>query len=846
MLTPLKKKAKHMKSQNKFLLSSVTLAVLTLMSQAQAAEAEAQAAATATTPAAAPAATPAKDSVAAELQTVVVTGVAGARGVRKLDSAFSITTANEEQLKAASPSSTADVLKLVPGVYAEATGGQSGANIEVRGFPSGSDSPFVSVQMQGNPIYPVPTLSFFEGSSAFRLDDTIERVEVLRGGPSTIFSDGQPGATMNFILKKGTDTPEGTIRFTTGTGELRRVDLFYGAKIGEGWYGSVGGFYRTTHGVRDSGFPSDDGHQLTATLTRKLDQGELTVYARSTDDKNAFYTGVPLISANEGRGISAFPGFDPLKGTLMSNEMRRFTVEAGPGRTLNYDLGDGRGLKATVFGAEFDQTINGWNVSNKFNRFDGDMNTIAMFTGNNPLTMGAYKAAAIASANGDAAVLAAAGRPATSAAATYLTGGAAVPDSTQVVQAGLWAVAKKLKSFTDELRVSREWIQNNTVTVGAYFANYTSEDEWYLGSSHLMTAVPNASLINVRLNNGVVVSNNGKEGPVFFAPNASYDGSNTAFYVSNEWKVNDRVKVDAGVRRERQKISGSVSNLVSGDTDANPLTVYNNGTSMPSGAYTALSRKDTATSFTVGGNYKLTKDSSVFARANSGHTFIAFDTLRNAGTQANVDDRSQNPTPTVKQFEVGFKTVGALYSAYINAFHTQFDGIAFQQILANGSILNSVSGSKGTGLEFEIAVRPVKNLTLSLTGDYQKSEYKDNPATAGNDVQRQPKLQFRFTPTYKIPLGDDNSLKLYATYTSIGARWADQANTQYLPSYRTIDAGALYAIGEKIEVRLAGTNLSNELGLTEGNSRLTGASSGPINARPLFGRAVEASLLYRF
>ena len=153
---------------------------------------------------------------------MVVTGTASSRGTRKIDTSFSITTATEEQLKSASPSSTADVMKLVPGVYAESTGGQSGANIEVRGFPSGSDSPFVSVQMNGNPIYPVPVLSFFEGSSAFRLDDTIERVEVLRGGPSTIYSVGQPGATMNFILKKGDDTPEGTVRFTTGTGSLRR------------------------------------------------------------------------------------------------------------------------------------------------------------------------------------------------------------------------------------------------------------------------------------------------------------------------------------------------------------------------------------------------------------------------------------------------------------------------------------------------------------------------------------------------------------------------------------------------------------------------------------------------
>jgi hypothetical protein len=49
----------------------------------------------------------------------------------------------------------------------------------------------------------------------------------------------------------------------------------------------------------------------------------------------------------------------------------------------------------------------------------------------------------------------------------------------QVVQAGLWAVEKQLKSFTDELRVSKEIFKGNTVTVGGYFADYSSHDVWY-------------------------------------------------------------------------------------------------------------------------------------------------------------------------------------------------------------------------------------------------------------------------------------------------------------------------------------------------------------------------------
>ncbi|WP_020653357.1 TonB-dependent receptor [Massilia niastensis] len=824
-------------------LSAIALAVLALGAHCQAVAQETGAA-----PATAAQAAPAlPTAVEKEIQQVVVTGTASASGTRKIDAAFSITTATEEQLRMAAPTSTADIMKIVPGVYAESTGGQSGANIEVRGFPSGSDSPFVSVQLNGNPIYPVPVLSFFEGSSSFRLDDTIERVEVLRGGPSTIYSVGQPGATMNFIMKKGGDTAEGNIRFTGGTGNLRRVDGVYSGKLAEGWYGMIGGFYRITDGVRKSGFPADDGGQLSASLTRKLDQGELTLYARATDDKNAFYTGVPLISSNEGRSISEFPGFDPLTGTLMSKEMRNFTVEAGPGRTLNYDLGDGRGLKSTVFGAEFQQNLNGWQVSNKANYFDADLNTIAMFTGNNPLRAGEYLSSAIAAANGNAAALAAAGGVlATGGAMTYANGGGAVDPNQQIVQAGLWAVEKKLRSFTDEFRVSRDIGADHTLTAGAFVANYSSDDVWFLGNSHLMTATPQARLVDVRLNNGAVVSNKGKEGNIFYAPVASYNGDNTAFFIADEWRLSERIKLDAGFRREKQRLSASISNLGTVDPDNNPLTLYNNGTSMPNGSFSGLSREDSVNSFTVGGLLKLTRDSSVFVRANQGHTFIYFDDMRNAGTQAVLDDRSRVPTPKVKQLEVGFKTATPLYSAYVNAYFTDFTGISFQQITTSG-VLYSVSGSDGKGVEFELALRPLAGLQLQLSGNWQDSKYKDNPAIEDNRVQRQPKLQYRFSPSYRIPVGDNNAVRLYGTYARIGARWADQANQQYLPAYETLDLGVLAELGDKLEFRVSATNVTNELGLTEGNSRLTGGNAtGPINARPLFGRAVEVSLNYRF
>ena len=833
---PYKKESTLMKNHRQFLLSSVTLAVLTLMGQAQAAG---QAA-----PAVSGAPTASTDGVATEIQTVVVTGTAAAGGVRKLDAAYSITTANEEQLKAAAPTSTADLLKIVPGVFAEATGGVAGANIAVRGFPSGGDAPYVTIQLNGSPLYPPPTLSFLENSSLFRIDDTIERVEVLRGGPSTVFSNGQPGATVNFITKKGTDQAEGSVRFTTGTGKLRRFDAFYGGKIGEGWYGTIGGFHRTTNSVRDAGFPADKGGQLSGSITRKLDQGEVTVYGRFTNDKNAFHTGVPLISASTPDGQpTPFPGFDPLTGTLASNELRNVRLETGPGQVLQKDLADGRGLKANLVGADFTKNIAGWSVSNKISFLTGDAPTLAIFAGGtNPLTIDAYISSAVASANGMAGVVAAAGRPAVSGSATYVHGGGAVAGSQQVLSAGIWSVEKNIKAFTDELRISKEVAPGHRLTAGVYLADFSTDDQWYLGNSHLMTATPNARPINVALDNGVIVSGNGHDGASFYTLHENLNGRNAALFLSDEWKISDKLTVDGGARYERQRIDGTINNPVSIDLDGNPLTIYNNSASVTGPTNTLVDRKDHASSYTVGALYKVARDFSVFARMNSGVSFPQFDTIRDFGDRA--------PMIKIKQVEAGVKTVGSFYSAYLTAFHTEFSGLPFSQILANGQRLNSLGGASGNGLEFEVALRPLKNLQIALTGNYQDSTYKDfavasDAGTNGNRVQRQPKFQARLTPSYRIPMawGD---VKLHATYTTIGERWSDTQNKQLLPGYESLDAGILASIGEHIELRLTGNNLTNEFGLTEGNARILGGGSGVVFGRPIFGRSVEASVMYRF
>lgn len=760
------------------------------------------------------------ESEATTLDAVVVSGTARFKGVRKRDASFSITTASLEQLQEAVPLSTADALKVVPGIWAESAGGSTGANIFVRGMPSEGDAPFVTVQMDGAPLFPPPTLSFLENSTLFRMDDTIDRMEVLRGGPSPIFSNGQPGATVNFIQKKGGEETEGSLRVTAGSDNLRRVDVFNSGKLGEGWYYSIGGFYRVTDGVRDTQFPADKGGQFSATVTRSWDSGELTLYARHTDDKNAFFTPIPLLSRNNGKDLSSFPGLNAQSGTLLGNDFRRVTLPTGAnGETVSRDLADGRGINLDVFGASMDFYLGDWTISDRVNHVSGSAPTNGLFTGASPQTISSY--------------IASFGSPGT---ATYTNGGGAVDPNQQVLTAGFWVVDKEIESFTNDLRFSRDLFDGNTLTAGVYYARYSSKDTWYLGNNMLLTAQNNARRIDVSLADGRQVTRDGFVGTSFFSLRGDYDGQNTAVFLADEWQINERLRLDGGIRYEWQQVDGTVHNTATVDLDGNPNTLYDNNTSISLPSTRRIDQDDKHFSWTLGLNFKLNDSSSLFARANSGYKLPTFDSLRDGNTKVQEVD----------QYELGFKSGNSVYDLYLTAFYNSFTNSPFQAFLDDGTNFTTVGDSRAYGVELEGAVRPFGGFELRATGVWLDAQYENYREFTGNQVMRQPKTQFRITPSYfwTLPVGD---LKLFATYSHIGDRYADLANTQQLPSYHTLDVGANLHVGEHWEFTASGSNVSDELGLTEGNVRVPGAATGGVFlGRPIAGRSYQLSAAYRW
>jgi outer membrane receptor protein involved in Fe transport len=827
---------------------------------------------------------------ASALEEIVVT--ASATGVRKLDASYNIISANAEQIKMANPKSTADILKLSPGIWPESSGGQTGANIEVAGLPSGGDSPYFTNMIEGSPMYGMPSLSFMDSSSLFRLDDTVERVEVVQMGPGAIFGPGQMGATANFILKRGTDTPTGSLGITYGSEGLYRVDAFVGGPIAPGWYGSAGGFFRSSDGVRSPQFKADEGGQFTATVSHDLDGGSLMFWFRTLQDNNQFIVPVPVIE-NANGSFSNYPGFNALTSAYGSNAMRNVQVPSAAGGFEGADLANGRGGQLYYLGSKFDKKVDTWTFTNNLLFDTGNLNTNALFSGNNPrplsyLLYGCQVPQPAGFCNGATAVdtnnyglkngvpsLSGNGQGlplSTNVNARYANGGV-VPQSQSVIAQGWWFIQKHLTNLTDEFRVSKEIFDGNTLTAGVYFANYTDDDNWSLGNTMLMSNTPNATPITLNYLNGAGQTVNLSSPQGFINMNGNFNilehgtATNIATFLSDSWKWNHFI-FDAGARLENidaHQRTCNRSNVQMGTA----LDLWDNAVPICNGTWDSEHYDKTKASFTTGVNYEIFNNMSVYARFNTGSHFDDFDNgIRSSGSLTATTNTSTGisaPIQTMKNIEFGFKFQNSFAYLDVNAYHRQFLGLPYQETNAAGIGFGPITsyGSDSKGIDFIGTLTPIHDLNITVNGAYMDGHFTHYNGCApyidingnnqcavidGAPIERQPKFQIRVTPSYMLEPVWGTALG-WVTYEHIGQRFEDITGLQPLGSYYMLSAGLLFNYGRNWELRLQGTNLTNQIGLTEGNARKTGQAAGIQNvllARPIEGREGNIGVKYKF
>ncbi|QKG72589.1 TonB-dependent receptor [Erythrobacter mangrovi] len=752
---------------------------------------------------------------------IIVTARPGGSEQSKQDAAFAISTIDSSAIDQIAPSSTADLLSVVPGVWAESSGGQNGANIFVRGFPGGGDAEFVTFQYEGSPSFPPPTLSFLENSQLFRLDETIERVEAVRGGPAQVFSNGQVGLTANLITRKGGSEFEGLVKTSITDYGDKRFDAVISGPLGPDTGFMVGGFYHSGDGVRDAGFTAEEGGQISANITHDFGKGNITVWGRYLNDRGAWLLPIPVIQNQDG-SLEGFPGFDRGEGTFNSPETR-LTI---PNDGVAIDQSQGRGANLVNFGANLDYELSDTiSLFSKTSYLNGSADTRGLVPAGAPTTVADI----------------AAGFGAGVGSVTYLNGGEAFDPANAVIEVGAWRVDKDLESFVTENGLTFDF-GSNTLTAGVYYASFSSRDRWNLGNFLLLEAVSNPRILSLTLDDGRAVTRNGFTRGSFFNVNADYDGEDVAAYISDEWQVTDKLRVDAGIRWHRHEVNGILENNDFGvDTDGDPDTLYNNGDAVLNGTFSTISYTKEKAAWTIGANYAFTDDVGAFLRYSRGNSFPQFDQLRDG----------LRLVQEIDTYEGGLKVTKDTFSVFATVFYNEFSGIQNTQIV-NGAPIPNVGSADAFGVEIEGELRPIDGLSLGGNVTYLDAKYTDFFALdgtvdiSGNRLQRQPEWQARGRAAYTASFGSVDAT-LFGSVQWVDDRFSDNLNTQVLPSYTKVDAGIAFDVNQQLTLTATADNLLDSHGLTEGNPRAIGSQGvGPILARPILGRSFTFSAQFKF
>jgi outer membrane receptor protein involved in Fe transport len=753
---------------------------------------------------------------------IIVVGTSGG-GRQRQDAAFAVTSIDHAAIERLAPASTAAVLALVPGLTVETSGGKNGANIFVRGYPSGGDAEYVTFESEGVPFFPPATLSFLENSQLLRIDETVQRVEAVRGGTGALFASGQPGVTINVVQREGGSTPEALIKLTGIDDGERRGDFYVAGPIDADTRYMIGGYYSDGAGIRSPHFDADRGGQITANLRHDIHNGSVLVFARYLNDRSQWLLPIPV--EQHGRDVSAYPGFDAGTGTLAGPDTRRGIL--GDGR--RYDLDDGRGARIVNLGGNAEIDLGGGvTLRDKLSWLAGHADTTGLVSGGlPPQSASAY----------------AASRGGTIATLIALDDGAPVSPGQPVVEAGIWTVRKRIAALVNDATI--EWKTGSSkATIGFYGTHYSSRDRWNIGNDLLLSAEPHARRLDLTLTNGAIVTRDGFLSGTSFAVNARYSGEDVAFYGVEEYDVTDALRIDGGIRYQHHAVDGVLEGndaASPGGRDDNPLTLYDNDDATLDGQYSRLRYRDGAWSWTAGANYAVTRQLGGFLRYSRGHSFPFFDNLRDGITVA----------PEVDTYEGGIKLSTRPASLYATLFHNRFRGLA-TTVITNGAPLASIGGARATGIEIEGLLRPIAGLSIAFSGTWLDAHYRhfftDDGVTdlTGNRVQRQPVWQGRVTPAYEWRFGDRKATA-FTTISYTGDRYSDVQDAQLLPGFAKWDAGVTIDLTQRLRLQIVADNIADTIGLTEANPRTLGSQGeGAIFARPIPGRSVQFSANYRF
>lgn len=725
-----------------------------------------------------------------KLDRIVVTGTTGT--LSKMRSSVAVSSLEGDSLVTATATSATEVLRSVPGLRSESSGGESNANVGVRGIPiSAGGARYIQFQEDGLPVLQFGDIAFATPDTWVRVDASLDRLEVVRGGSASTLVTGAPGGIINFISKTG-EVEGGSVALSYGLGyDERRVDLGYGGRLAPKTRYWVGGFYRSGDGGRDGAKGTAQGGQIRGNVTQEFDKGFVRVSFKHLDDNTPTFMPTPV--RFNGSRIEEIAGLDPRTAAFYNANWPLDNTLGKDNTRRTSRIQDGLTAKASALGLEADFNVAGLRVQNNFRWSRQSGRFIGIFPGDDV---------------------------AAAPAGTTLVGGGAysgqkftaVVFNTQVDDVGLTANDFKLSK-----PIALEGGGKLTPTAGLYISRQNLDLTWNFNQYSITAEGNNARLLNVP---GVTNGSPGFGGCCSNTQDSSY--RTTAPYLLLAYESGP-LSLDASIRRDSNRASGN-------------YWQSNAGVSYNLGAPNRINYKFDNTSYSIGGNYQLDRNLALFARLSEGAAYNA-DRITFFNPPALVSGSSSRiPINEVQQLEGGVKWRSGGTSVFATVFIAKTDEINVDP--TTNPVRVTTNQYEARGLELEAAFRAgIFSMQAGATFTDAEVKRSSNPALVGKAPKRQARLVYQLTPS--LNLGET---MLGASIVGTTASKDDGPTGPVsitLPAFVAVNAFASYNLTPEATVSLSVNNLFNAIGYTESND-------GRGAARSINGRTAKLSLKYFF
>lgn len=791
-----------------------------------------------------------------KLRAVVVTGTFDERP--KISSSTAVSVLSAANIQSVNPQGTAGLLQQIAGTFTDAAAGEVFTRVYTRGIAASAEDDmgwyYVSLQEDGLPVSLLQH-SYFAPDLFHRIDLTTKKVEAIRGGSAVITSLNAPGGIYNFISHSMQSDLGGAASVSTGlrgnNNIYNRADFVLHGSAKENWFFTVGGHYRHDDGARNADFPFSKGGQLKAAILKKTTKSQLKFYTKYLNDKTNRYTGVaaenwenptPAYGQNFGSTSLLMPSFEgAIPDGRNLNLKHRFNPAQGVhvqdftlGLELKHLFDSGLLLKNHT---KFSSKVANWQTSIS-NAFVSLANPLGYFVSGASTNFSDPTFPVGEVVFSDARTKKEVARVNNSTMFTggfqYLSNGTLPNDAIMGVSG--WYKDNKVDEWINQLELQKT-IKNHNLSAGfviaqaqtTHFTQGTFAYVTYEPNPKMLTATlekPGQQVISLSDSNGL-----SNYGGLFFE-NADAKVTQFASFVNDRWEINNNLYADIGLRFERITHQGSKDRSApitkTGGVDGDTNTAYDNAILVPTADKDPFDFDYSYLSYSLGLNYLIDTNRAIFARFSNGNKAPELNYYFN--NFSNVPINKAGEIQKITQAEIGFKfdvdnasfTGTAFISTLQNIGTTNFEfdqetnKVFYTPILANTA--------QTIGFEWESAITPIKEITLTFDGVLQSPKAKKwniYDASGTIDVNDDRTLDYSknslpFNPKIMYNLGAEftkNKVSANIKLNHMGSRFGNVANAFTLNAYNTVQLGGSYTIDNAISLHLTISNLFNNQGI---------------------------------